>query len=185
MLNSVVKIKHYVTREIQKHIVQTTHSLTPGPNSITEKEIVASFVGINLPSLTLIDLPGHIVHHAENPSLPNQINDLIVKYLEHEQATILAVHDVGVDEQNDPVLAMILGKIDPLLLRTIIVLTKMDRVQKPQEMERVIKKKKIQTNQLFSPLSKTCMESLGVSNMTKCLTSVPFSTKTSPHCKSI
>eukprot|EP00301_Raphidiophrys_heterophryoidea_P007321 c12847_g1_i1.p1 GENE.c12847_g1_i1~~c12847_g1_i1.p1 ORF type:complete len:676 (-),score=157.49 c12847_g1_i1:330-2357(-) len=116
--------------EIQDHIVKTTHDLTSGrDHAVSSQEIVAAFYGVDLPMLTIIDLPGHIVQYPPNPRLPAEIDAMIKKYITNPQTTILAVHDVGVDTQNDPVLAMILDNVDKDLNRTIVTLTKMDRMQ--------------------------------------------------------
>ncbi|KAH8832555.1 P-loop containing nucleoside triphosphate hydrolase protein [Flagelloscypha sp. PMI_526] len=82
-----------------------------------------------VPDLTLIDLPGYIqIASMDQPEdLKGQIEDLCEKYIK-EPNLILAVCAADVDLANSPALR-VSRKVDPLGMRTIGVVTKMDLVE--------------------------------------------------------
>ncbi|BFZ57741.1 mitochondrial dynamin GTPase Msp1 [Savitreella phatthalungensis] len=82
----------------------------------------------NVPDLTLIDLPGYIqVQSKDQPAnLKWKINDLCDKYI-REPNIILAVCAADVDLANSPALKAS-RRVDPLGIRTLGVVTKMDLV---------------------------------------------------------
>jgi len=82
----------------------------------------------NVPDLTLIDLPGYIqISSLEQPeNLKEKISSLCDKYI-REPNIILAVCAADVDLANSPALRAS-RRVDPLGLRTIGVITKMDLV---------------------------------------------------------
>lgn len=82
-----------------------------------------------VPDLTLIDLPGYIqIASMDQPEdLKGQIEDLCEKYIK-EPNLVLAVCAADVDLANSPALR-VTRKVDPLGMRTIGVITKMDLVQ--------------------------------------------------------
>ena len=86
----------------------------------------------HVPDLTLIDLPGYIqIASMDQPdSLRDKIANLCEKYI-REPNIILAVCAADVDLANSPALRAS-RKVDPLGLRTIGVVTKMDLVPPEQ-----------------------------------------------------
>ncbi|KAG5340908.1 hypothetical protein C0989_012660 [Termitomyces sp. Mn162] len=86
----------------------------------------------NVPDLTLIDLPGYVqISSMDQPeSLKEKIAVLCDKYI-REPNIILAVCAADVDLANSPALRAS-RKVDPLGLRTIGVITKMDLVSPEQ-----------------------------------------------------
>ena len=86
----------------------------------------------NVPDLTLIDLPGYVqISSIEQPeTLKEKIATLCEKYI-REPNIILAVCAADVDLANSPALRAS-RKVDPLGLRTIGVITKMDLVPPDQ-----------------------------------------------------
>lgn len=86
----------------------------------------------NVPDLTLIDLPGYIqISSLDQPeNLKEKISSLCDKYI-REPNIILAVCSADVDLANSPALRAS-RRVDPLGLRTIGVITKMDLVPAEQ-----------------------------------------------------
>ncbi|KAJ8329782.1 mitochondrial dynamin GTPase Msp1 [Batrachochytrium dendrobatidis] len=94
----------------------------------------------NIPDLTLVDLPGYIQIHTKDqpPILKEKIAALCQKYIQ-EPNIILAVCAADVDLANSEALRAS-RKIDPLGLRTIGVITKMDLVE-PQAAVNILENK--------------------------------------------
>ncbi|KXN88474.1 Protein msp1, mitochondrial [Leucoagaricus sp. SymC.cos] len=86
----------------------------------------------NVPDLTLIDLPGYVqISSLDQPeTLKEKISALCDKYI-REPNIILAVCAADVDLANSPALRAS-RKVDPLGLRTIGVVTKMDLIPPEQ-----------------------------------------------------
>ncbi|CAO3641341.1 unnamed protein product [Cunninghamella echinulata] len=99
---------------------------------VSDEPIELRIYSPNVPDLTLIDLPGYIqISNRNQPQmLKTKIEELCEKYI-REPNIILAVCAANVDLANSPALRAS-RKVDPLGLRTIGVVTKMDLV--PPEM---------------------------------------------------
>lgn len=95
---------------------------------VSDEPIQLSIYSPNVPDLTLIDLPGYIQIQSKNQptDLKWKIAELCEKYIK-EPNIILAVCAADVDLANSPALRAS-RKVDPLGIRTLGVVTKMDLV---------------------------------------------------------
>ncbi|XP_006459124.1 hypothetical protein AGABI2DRAFT_201103 [Agaricus bisporus var. bisporus H97] len=100
----------------------------PASDCVNNDPIDLRIYSPNVPDLTLIDLPGYVqISSLDQPeSLKEKIASLCEKYI-REPNIILAVCAADVDLANSPALRAS-RKVDPLGLRTIGVITKMDLV---------------------------------------------------------
>ena len=113
---------------------QIQATLTSLNKSVSDEECVSDdpiqlhIYSPNVPDLTLIDLPGYIqVQSKDQPAnLKWKIADLCEKYI-REPNIILAVCAADVDLANSPALKAS-RRVDPLGIRTLGVVTKMDLV---------------------------------------------------------
>ncbi|KAF9128524.1 dynamin-like GTPase mgm1 [Mortierella sp. 14UC] len=115
-----------------KRIQETLKDLNmavPESECVSSKPIELRIYSPNIPDLTLIDLPGYIQITSKNQpiSLKEKISELCEKYIQ-EPNIILAVCAADVDLANSEALRSS-RKVDPLGLRTIGVITKMDLVE--------------------------------------------------------
>ena len=104
----------------------------PSDEAVSNDPIDLRVYSSRVPDLTLIDLPGYIqIASMDQPdSLKEKIAGLCEKYI-REPNIILAVCAADVDLANSPALRAS-RKVDPLGLRTIGVVTKMDLVPPEQ-----------------------------------------------------
>ncbi|KAG6833382.1 hypothetical protein H0H87_007999 [Tephrocybe sp. NHM501043] len=104
----------------------------PASDAVSNDPIDLRIHSPNVPDLTLIDLPGYVqISSLDQPeSLKEKIAALCDKYI-REPNIILAVCAADVDLANSPALRAS-RKVDPLGLRTIGVITKMDLVPPEQ-----------------------------------------------------
>ncbi|KAK0480252.1 P-loop containing nucleoside triphosphate hydrolase protein [Armillaria novae-zelandiae] len=104
----------------------------PTSEAISNEPIDLRIYSPNVPDLTLIDLPGYVqISSLDQPdTLKEKIAALCEKYIK-EPNIILAVCAADVDLANSPALRAS-RKVDPLGLRTIGVITKMDLVEAEQ-----------------------------------------------------
>ncbi|KAF5342045.1 hypothetical protein D9611_001780 [Ephemerocybe angulata] len=104
----------------------------PSSEAVSNDPIDLRIYSPNVPDLTLIDLPGYVqISSLDQPeTLKEQIASLCEKYI-REPNIILAVCSADVDLANSPALRAS-RKVDPLGLRTIGVITKMDLVPPEQ-----------------------------------------------------
>lgn len=104
----------------------------PTSEAVSSDPIDLRIYSPHVPDLTLIDLPGYIqIASMDQPdSLKDKIAHLCEKYI-REPNIILAVCAADVDLANSPALRAS-RKVDPLGLRTIGVITKMDLVSPDQ-----------------------------------------------------
>ncbi|KAJ7494602.1 P-loop containing nucleoside triphosphate hydrolase protein [Mycena galericulata] len=104
----------------------------PASDAVSPEPIDLRIYSPNVPDLTLIDLPGYIqLASLDQPeSLKEKIAGLCEKYI-REPNIVLAVCAADVDLANSPALRAS-RKVDPLGLRTIGVITKMDLVPPEQ-----------------------------------------------------
>ncbi|KAH6913316.1 dynamin GTPase [Coprinopsis sp. MPI-PUGE-AT-0042] len=116
---------------IQKTLTDLNLSV-PTDQAVSNDPIELRIYSPNVPDLTLIDLPGYVqISSLDQPeTLKEQISSLCDKYI-REPNIILAVCAADVDLANSPALRAS-RKVDPLGLRTIGVITKMDLVTPEQ-----------------------------------------------------
>lgn len=117
--------------DIQKTLTDLNLAV-PSSDCVSNDPIDLRIYSPNVPDLTLIDLPGYIqIPSLDQPdSLKEKIASLCDKYI-REPNIILAVSAADVDLANSPALRAS-RKVDPLGLRTIGVVTKMDLVPSEQ-----------------------------------------------------
>ncbi|KAF9523562.1 P-loop containing nucleoside triphosphate hydrolase protein [Crepidotus variabilis] len=117
--------------DIQK-ILTELNLAVPASECVSSDPIDLRIYSPNVPDLTLIDLPGYIqISSLDQPeTLKDKIAGLCDKYI-REPNIILAVCAADVDLANSPALRAS-RKVDPLGLRTIGVITKMDLVPPEQ-----------------------------------------------------
>ncbi|KAF7327501.1 hypothetical protein MKEN_00328700 [Mycena kentingensis (nom. inval.)] len=104
----------------------------PDSDAVSAEPIDLRIYSPNVPDLTLIDLPGYIqLASLDQPEeLKEKISALCDKYI-REPNIVLAVCAADVDLANSPALRAS-RKVDPLGLRTLGVITKMDLVSPEQ-----------------------------------------------------
>jgi replication fork clamp-binding protein CrfC len=104
----------------------------PISEAVTDDPIFLRIYSPHVPDLTLIDLPGYVqISSLDQPEqLKSKIAALCDKYIK-EPNIILAVCAADVDLANSPALRAS-RKVDPLGLRTIGVVTKMDLIPPEQ-----------------------------------------------------
>ncbi|KAI6009301.1 P-loop containing nucleoside triphosphate hydrolase protein [Pisolithus marmoratus] len=116
---------------IQK-ILTDLNLAVPNTEAVSSEPIDLRIYSPHVPDLTLIDLPGYVqISSMDQPEeLREKISSLCDKYI-REPNIILAVCAADVDLANSPALRAS-RKVDPLGLRTIGVVTKMDLVTPDQ-----------------------------------------------------
>ena len=104
----------------------------PTDEAVSNEPIDLRIYSPNVPDLTLIDLPGYVqISSMDQPeTLKEKISALCDRYI-REPNIILAVCAADVDLANSPALRAS-RRVDPLGLRTIGVVTKMDLVEPEQ-----------------------------------------------------
>ncbi|KAG8827334.1 dynamin-like GTPase mgm1 [Serendipita sp. 399] len=112
---------------IQKTLTDLNLSV-PAEQCVSDNPIHLHIYSPDVPDLTLIDLPGYIqISNIDQPEeLKTRIEALCEKYIK-EPNVILAVCAADVDLANSPALRAS-RRVDPLGLRTMGVITKMDLV---------------------------------------------------------
>ncbi|ORX52459.1 hypothetical protein DM01DRAFT_1288826 [Hesseltinella vesiculosa] len=114
-------------KKVQKTLFDLNMAV-PESECVSDEPIELRIYSANVPDLTLIDLPGYIqISNRNQPEmLKHKIEELCDKYI-REPNIILAVCAANVDLANSPALRAS-RRIDPLGMRTIGVITKMDLV---------------------------------------------------------
>ncbi|THH03205.1 hypothetical protein EW145_g6443 [Phellinidium pouzarii] len=114
-------------KQIQRTLTDLNLAV-PASDCVSNEPIDLRIYSPNVPDLTLIDLPGYIqIPSMDQPeTLKEQIATLCDRYIQ-EPNLILAVCAADVDLANSPALRAS-RKVDPLGMRTIGVITKMDLV---------------------------------------------------------
>lgn len=117
--------------QIQKTLTDLNLAV-PSSEAVSNEPIDLRIHSPHVPDLTLIDLPGYVqISSLDQPeTLKEKIASLCEKYI-REPNIILAVCAADVDLANSPALRAS-RKVDPLGLRTIGVITKMDLVPPDQ-----------------------------------------------------
>lgn len=115
-----------------QHTLTDLNLAVPASECISNDPIDLRIYSPNVPDLTLIDLPGYVqISSLDQPeTLKEKITGLCEKYI-REPNIILAICAADVDLANSPALRAS-RKVDPLGLRTIGVVTKMDLIPPEQ-----------------------------------------------------
>lgn len=118
-------------KQIQRTLTDLNLAV-PSTEAVSDDPIDLRIYSPYVPDLTLIDLPGYIqIASMDQPeTLKDRISSLCDRYI-REPNIILAVCAADVDLANSPALRAS-RKVDPLGLRTIGVITKMDLVTPEQ-----------------------------------------------------
>lgn len=118
-------------KQIQKTLFDLNMAV-PASECVSDAPIELRIHSPHVPDLTMIDLPGYVqISSMDQPEeLREKISRLCDKYIQ-EPNIILAVCSADVDLANSPALRAS-RRVDPLGLRTIGVITKMDLVP-PQD----------------------------------------------------
>ncbi|XP_025198452.1 dynamin-1-like protein [Melanaphis sacchari] len=116
--------------EVRLEIENQTDILAGTNNGITHEPIILKVFSLAY-DLTFVDLPGITkVPVGDQPEdIDEQIQELILKYVQKENAIILAVVTANTDPSTSESLK-IARKMDPNGLRTIAVVTKLDLIDK-------------------------------------------------------
>ena len=117
--------------QIQKTLTDLNLAV-PTSEAVSDEPIDLRIYSPNVPDLTLIDLPGYVqISSMDQPeTLKEKITALCEKYI-REPNIVLAVCAADVDLANSPALRAS-RKVDPLGLRTLGVVTKVDLVSPEQ-----------------------------------------------------
>jgi len=117
--------------QIQKTLTDLNLAV-PSSEAVSDEPIDLRIYGPSVPDLTLIDLPGYVqISSMDQPeTLKEKVSALCEKYI-REPNIVLAVCAADVDLANSPALRAS-RKVDPLGLRTLGVVTKMDLVPPDQ-----------------------------------------------------
>ncbi|KAH9972843.1 P-loop containing nucleoside triphosphate hydrolase protein [Lactifluus volemus] len=117
--------------QIQKTLTDLNLAV-PASEAVSDEPIDLRIYSPNVPDLTLIDLPGYVqISSLDQPeTMKEKISALCERYI-REPNIVLAVCAADVDLANSPALRAS-RKVDPLGLRTLGVITKMDLVSPEQ-----------------------------------------------------
>ncbi|KAL7722548.1 dynamin [Entamoeba marina] len=117
--------------EIKKEIDNETVRLTGTKKTISPVAIRLKIYSAHVLDLTLVDLPGltKISVGGQEKDISNQLRQMVLKFIEPQNAIILAVSAANVDLANSDALS-VAREVDPDGERTIGVITKMDIMDK-------------------------------------------------------
>jgi GTP-binding protein EngB required for normal cell division len=93
------------------------------------------YSGPDMPSFTIVDLPGLILRDIKGGDGVRKVADLVTRYMEDEKAIILAVMSAGADMENQHTLNY-LDQHDPTRQRTLGIITKPDTAPRGSKLER-------------------------------------------------
>ncbi|KAI1718201.1 dynamin central region domain-containing protein [Ditylenchus destructor] len=135
------KEKHYTDfEEVRKEIERETDKLTGINKGISDVPIVLKVSSDKVVNLTLVDLPGITkVPVGDQPKdIELKIRAMIMKYIENPKSLILAVTTANQDITNSDALKMA-KEVDEEGLRTLVVLTKLDLMDRGTDATKVLK----------------------------------------------
>ncbi|CAG7852068.1 Protein msp1, mitochondrial Flags: Precursor [Serendipita indica DSM 11827] len=123
-----LNMRHITSFSSIQKILTDLNLSVPAEKCVSDDPIHLHIYSPNVPDLTLIDLPGYIqIANIDQPEeLKGRIEALCEKYIK-EPNIVLAVCAADVDLANSPALRAS-RRVDPLGLRTLGVITKMDLV---------------------------------------------------------
>ncbi|KAF2846803.1 dynamin-1 [Plenodomus tracheiphilus IPT5] len=97
------------------------------------------YTGPELPSLTIVDLPGIIKNQLEGGNGPEKVLELVTGYMRDDKSIILAVVPGSYDPENQEIFTY-LKQYDPDRVRTLGIITKPDMVERGGENEKEMMK---------------------------------------------
>jgi len=114
--------------------------------SIFEDVLRVRYSGPELPSLTIVDLPGLFETELDGGSGAERVAELVTSYMRDDKSIILAVVVADNDPENQKVFKY-LKDFDPTGSRTLGIITKPDKVERggdnEKEMMRLVKNQKL------------------------------------------
>jgi hypothetical protein len=128
-----------VTEQAKEHMY---HGAKGNRGSFFEDVLRVRYSGPDLPSLTIVDLPGLFEGELCGGSGAERVAELVASYMRDEKSIILAVVVTDNDPENQKVFTH-LKEFDPTYSRTLGILTKPDRIEgggdHEKEMIRLVK----------------------------------------------
>ena len=114
---------------------------TAGERDLSDNVLVIEKARPDCPNLTLVDLPGLIVSTPDSESRYQikMIRKLVSRFMARQESVILAVVSAETDFQIQSVLDMV-KQHDPLGLRTIAVVTKVDLITGPTRRDDILRR---------------------------------------------
>jgi dynamin 1-like protein len=121
----------YDFNEIRGEIIKETDRIAGKKKSVSNAPINLKIYSPNVLNLTLVDLPGitRVPIDDQPHDIELQIKQMVMQYIEKQNALILAVTSANTDLSTSDALALA-REVDPEGLRTIGVLTKLDLMDK-------------------------------------------------------
>ncbi|KAF1946345.1 dynamin-1 [Clathrospora elynae] len=121
------------------------HGIKANRGAFFEDVLRVRYSGPDLPSLTIVDLPGMIETQLNGGSGAERVAELVTSYMRDEKSIILAVVAASNDPENQKVFRY-LKEFDPKGSRTLGIITKPDMVERggdnEKEMMRLAKNEK-------------------------------------------
>ncbi|KAI1718142.1 dynamin central region domain-containing protein [Ditylenchus destructor] len=126
--------------EVRKEIERETDKLTGTNKGISDIPIVLRVYSDKVVNLSLVDLPGitKVPVGDQPPDIEKQIRDMILKYIVNPNSLILAVTPANQDFATSEALQMA-KEVDKDGLRTLVVLTKLDLMDRGTDATEVLK----------------------------------------------
>jgi hypothetical protein len=93
------------------------------------------YSGPDVPSLTIVDLPGMFAQQLDGGSGAKKVVELVTSYMRNDKSIILAVVQAGNDPENQQVFTY-LKQYDPQGLRTLGIITKPDQIDRGSNKEK-------------------------------------------------
>ena len=130
--------------EVRDEIVAETDRICGNSKNILPDPITLKIYAADLPTLTLVDLPGIVkVPVGDQPeNIEEQTINLVKSFVQNPNSIILAVSPGNVDLANSEALKMA-RQVDPDSKRTLAVITKADLMEKTTENRMVLEGKSI------------------------------------------
>lgn len=104
-------------------------------NDFYDDILRVKYSGPDVPSLTIVDLPGMFAQQLDGGSGAGKVVELVTGYMQNEKSIILAVVQAGNDPENQQVFTY-LRQYDPNGLRTLGIITKPDQIDRGSNKEK-------------------------------------------------
>ena len=136
--------KFYDFEEIRQEIIDDTNRVCGQDKGIKFDPITLKIYSGDLPTLTLVDLPGMTkVPVGDQPQdIEQQTMELVKMYIENPNSIILAVSPGNIDLANSEAIKLA-REVDPHGGRTLVVITKADLMERTKESRLVLEGKSI------------------------------------------
>ena len=109
--------------------------VTSRMNDFYDDVLRVKYSGPDIPSLTVVDLPGLIIEKVDGGDGAERVEELVTSYMSNEKSIILAVVQAASDPDNQQVFKF-LKTYDPTRSRTLGVITKPDEVHRGSNKEK-------------------------------------------------